>query len=222
MTKASLLYCEFGIFFSQPIESTYKLIKEIPEHYKVFDRDPVNIPVPEEAINLFGTALESSNNIWRIEASRTRINIVFTPPYSEKKKYEDIENELKKIKEILTNLIEEAQKQNVQISRITNISRLITIIKDPVNYLEKKFFKSESQNRSDLTLRFNDPINEKNLPCNNITLHETAKKEDTGEIGILTLRDFNTDDTKKKLLTIEDINNFWEITKKYSHMSGLE
>ena len=75
-------------------------------------------------------------------------------------------------------------------------------------------------------IRFNEPIVESNLNCNNLIQFETGQTVNINEgkesAGILITRDFNTDPKKKDSLTKKEIEEFIKIATKHSHSPLLD
>lgn len=223
--KETLVQVQFGIFFSNPIARPDLLTKNISDEYSdYFDSPPINLPVPAEIIDFPSAQLQSSNNYWQINVSRSRADIIFKP--EDDTTYEAITEELSKIEEMLKKLSKQAREQKVDISRITSIGTFIILKKEPVQYLQDTFLKTTVANRKEVVIKFNDPINDKGLACNNLIqyVNGVSKKIADGSESpaVLITRDFNTDPKEKTEFTDSEITTFFEIAKDHAFNPGIE
>src|SRR3989339_616094 len=214
ITKASLLKAQFGIFFKNPIARPDLLTRKVADEFSdYFDSAPINLPIPAEILEFPVAQLRSSNNKWQVNVSRVRADVIFTP--DENQNYEDIKTNSEKIVEILLKLIDEATSQKVEVARVTNISNFFKTTESPIQELQKLYFKNENAKISELMIRFNEPIVESNLNCNNLIQFETGQTVNINEgkesAGILITRDFNTDPKKKDSLTKKEIEELIKI-----------
>ncbi len=225
--KAVLIQVQFGIFFSNPIARPDLLTRKISDDYSsYFDSPPINLPVPAELIDFPSAQLQSSNNYWQINVSRLRADIIIIFKPEDDKTYDDIIDELQKIEEILKKLSKEARDQKVDISRVTSIGNFIMVVEDPVQYLQDTFLKTPVADRKEVVIKFNDPITEEDLTCNNLIQYVngiSTKIADQSEYqSILITRDFNTDPKKKMKFTDDELAKFFKIAKKNAFNPGIK
>ncbi len=221
----SLLKLQFGIFFTNPIARPDLLTRKIADEFSsYFDTAPINLPIPAEILDFPIAQLQSSNNKWQVNVSRVRADVIFNP--DENQDYNDIKDEPKIIVEMLLKLIDEVASQKFEITRVTNISNFLKFTPFPNQTLQNLYFKNEKKEISELLIRFNEPVTENNLSCNNIVQYEAAQvvnsKDGKEAMGVLMMRDFNTDPKKKNSFIKKDIEEFIKVSQKYSHAPVID
>ena len=219
--KTTLGKSQIGIFFNNPVSRPDLFTQKLTSNFsELFDTAPINLPVPAEILDFPIAQLKSSNNKWQADVSRTRADVIFNP--DQDRDYEDIKVEFKQLEQMMFKFVDEAFDQKVEISRVTNISSFLYVTESPVEVLQSIFLKNESKEASELVIRFNEPIIEDGLVCNNIVQYQTNSslinvKTGKKAKGIIIMRDFNTDPKKKDIFTKKDIKTFIKIATKHSH-----
>lgn len=221
VNNPSLLNIQFGIFFSRTLSRPDLLTREISDNYsEYFDGVPINLPIPADIADFPVAQLSSNDGKWKLNISRLRADIVYTP--DEGKIYEEINEEEKKIIEMMKSLsIKAREESDMKISRIANISTFIYRTDKPNEFLRDKFFQEKSGSYSELSIRFNQAINCDGLQCNNIENYQVTKLKKDGEENLdevlLIQRDFNTD-VRKDEFSDKEIEKFWKESKSKSHV----
>lgn len=212
----------YGIFFNKPLDRLDKLITLITEKYStIFDTQPTIFPFIPGYDDAITAQVGSENTQWQLNISRKRADIIYTPSKDKQYTYDDLTMQNNQIQEMILDMADivrkdfESDKNNkIEVSRITNISRFIFECENPEEMLKNLFFneREKGQRHKELSIRSNSPIEEIGLVFNNLTTYEVRLYPDILKIQ----KDFNTD-ISKSTFNNEDIKQFWNITKKYSH-----
>ncbi len=213
-----LLSAQFGVFFGETVARPDVISDRIKRDYPdIFNGAPINLPIPVEILDFPISQLKSIDNKWQLNVSRLRADIVFNP--EENQTYADIVDAVKKIYEMVGKIAEEAKKTGVVISRITNISNYIFFVDNPIVFLQTLFLKQNNSKMSDLVIRYNELLTEKNLNFNNITQYQIGNvKKDEKEISVLlVMKDFNTNPEIKNKLSDQEISDFLSVAQKHTH-----
>lgn len=221
-SNVSLIKTQFGIFFKNAIPRPDLLTQNIASEFRdYFDSAPINLPIPAEIVDFPVAQLRSSNNKWELSISRVRADVIFTP--NENSDDPNIEvQESEKICEIFLKLVDETLIQRFEIARITKITNFFKKVDSPIEELKKDYFKATNDGITELIIRFNQPIEEAGLACNNLTQFEAGNRinsnGETSSAGIFITKDFNTNPNKKNIFGKVEVEKFTKLASRYSEV----
>jgi len=225
--EKEIIKVQFGIFFNRLARPDLISSSIANQFTDIFDAPLINLPLPPSAPDKIPSSqLKSLDNIWNINISRIRLDIIFEP--RSKSDYSSVE-EINKMKEIIKFCHGEIKKQSSEINRATNIAIYVSEQENPAEFISKAFAIKTINNLKELKIRFNQKeINEK-FEINNITdieSKELIKKENTNNTkkikALFIVKDVNTVQNKEKKFSEEELDNFFEISKEYISFDSIK